>query len=179
MKFNLISFGFILLLTSACNFFSELKEDISKHSLDTYTMAPNNLFGEFYEIDYKNKTPQRFDIIEFNYEDETYIKRDFYSSDQHISRVIGLPNETVEIKNGYLFINDKFLNDKFISDSVRSNESMLKINLAADEYFLMIDNRKMIKNTAINDRTLKPYDSRCLGPIMQHRIVGITNLKKD
>jgi signal peptidase I len=68
-------------------------------------MEPRIKFEERYDIDYKNKIPKRFEIIEFKYNDNFYDKNDFYSSNQHISRVIGMPNETIEIINGDVYIN--------------------------------------------------------------------------
>ena len=53
-----------------------------------------NLFG--YEISEKFKDPERFDIVIFKYPDD--------ESRLFIKRVIGLPGEVVEIKDGKVYI---------------------------------------------------------------------------
>lgn len=62
-----------------------------------------------------------------------------------IKRIIGLPGETVEIKNGRVYINDILLDEEFLDDSVLTNlpdgKESLKITLKEDEYFVLGDNR--------------------------------------
>ena len=53
-----------------------------------------DLFG--HEISKKVKDPERFDIVIFKYPDD--------ESQLFIKRVIGLPGETVEIKDGKVYI---------------------------------------------------------------------------
>lgn len=182
MKYSLTLSTILLLSVIGCEFaksVKDFKDELLIQTLDTYTMSPNNLYGAKYEIDYRDKNPQRFDIIEFKYEDETYDETDFYSSSQHVSRVIGLPNENIEIRNGYLYIDDKFLEETFIPDSLRTNDWRRTITLKEDEYYLMIDNRLMVNNDTINTRSYIPYDSRIIGTIQKRKIVGTTNLNKD
>ena len=65
-----------------------------------------NLFG--YEISEKFKDPERFDIVIFKYPDD--------ESRLFIKRVIGLPGEVVEIKDGKVYIDGSPtpLDDSFI-----------------------------------------------------------------
>ena len=44
----------------------------------------------------------RFDIIVTSYEGERLIKR-----------IIGMPGETIEVENGYIYINDKKIKDEY------------------------------------------------------------------
>ena len=83
-----------------------------------------------------------------------------------IKRVIGLPNEKVEIKNGQVRIYNSdhpegFVLDEsaYLSKNVKTG-SEISITLAEDEYFVMGDNR--------------PYssDSRSWGPISVKDIIG-------
>ena len=60
----------------------------------------------------------------------------------HVKRVIGLPGETVQIKEGHIYINGNLLendiNDTYIvTAGITANE----IHLAEDEYFCLGDNR--------------------------------------
>ncbi|MES2555290.1 MAG: signal peptidase I [Bacteroidota bacterium] len=170
----------LLLLFAGCDFInglSEIKEDFETEKLDSHTMEPLNLYQKRYVIDYTNKTPKRFDVIEFSFEDEYFDTADFYSSNQHVSRVIGLPGEDIELKNGVVYINGKLLKEPFLADSIRSNDHFKKTKIEPDNYFVMVDKRKMILQDSITGVEYKAYDSRVIGTIPGYHIVGITDLK--
>lgn len=86
------------------------------------------------KISYRFRDPERFEIIVFpyRYQENTY----------YIKRIIGLPGETIQIKDGYVYINDELLDEHY------GREVMLKAGMAAepiqlgeDEYFVLGDNR--------------------------------------
>lgn len=76
-----------------------------------------------------------------------------------IKRVIGLPGETVEIKNDKIYINDEEIED---NNSYGPTSDYEKITLKDDEYFLLGDNRLISK------------DSRYFGAIKKDSIKGVT-----
>lgn len=91
------------------------------------------------------------------------------SGNQWVKRVIGLPNETVEYKDGSLYINgiyqeEPFLDEEYMQTIGLNKETFTddfpKITLKDDEYFLVGDNR--------------PYsqDSRARGPFHRSDIIG-------
>ena len=51
------------------------------------------------KVTYRFSDPKRFDIVIFPFEDDVYL----------IKRVIGLPGETIQIIDGYVYINGEFL----------------------------------------------------------------------
>ena len=55
-----------------------------------------------------------------------------------VKRVIGLPNETIEYKEGNLFVNGEYKPDTYSMGETKD----FKITLGTDEYFCMGDNRE-------------------------------------
>ncbi len=92
----------------------------------------------------------RFDIIVIEYEGERLIKR-----------VIAMPGETIQVENGYIYVNDKKIKDEY---GYGVTDDFSKVELADDEYFVLGDNRKVSK------------DSRTIGPVKDINISGTTNL---
>lgn len=81
---------------------------------------------------YEISSPQRFDVIVFRNEesDKVYMKR-----------VVGLPGETIQIKEGRLYINgEKSPYNSGNEDIVNPGIADKPVQLASDEYFVMGDN---------------------------------------
>ena len=84
---------------------------------------------------YKLTNPKRFDVIVF-------LPNGNQNSHFYVKRVIGLPGETLQIKNGSVYINGALLTedeqfDKMVDAGIAVNE----ITLSGDEYFVLGDNR--------------------------------------
>lgn len=80
--------------------------------------------------------------------------------DNLIKRIIGLPGETVEIKDNDIYINDKKIDDKY---GYGVTYNIDKVTLKKDEYFILGDNRKI------------SLDSRVFGTIHKDEIKGTTD----
>lgn len=78
-----------------------------------------------------------------------------------IKRVIGLPGETLEIKDGNIYINGKVLKENF-GKGITSNYNYVEIH--KDEYFVLGDNRSI------------SADSRLFGTFNIKDIKGTTKL---
>jgi len=122
------------------------------------SMEPNFEENQYLIID---ELSYRFRDIERG---ETIVFEPPTSIDQYyIKRVIGLPGETVEIKEGTIRIyNDEFPNgividEDYIDEYTHGEEYVV---LSDTEYFVMGDNRDM------------SLDSRAIGPIPEDNIVG-------
>ncbi len=124
------------------------------------SMEPNFEDGEYLlidEISYYFKSPQRGEVIVFHYPLD--------ASKYYIKRVIGLPNETVEIKNGGVVIyNDGNPDGFFIDENYLPKEGItagnVKKKLGRNEYFVLGDNRPASS------------DSRQWGILPKNDIVG-------
>lgn len=92
------------------------------------------------ELSYRFHTPQRGEVVVFRY------PRD--PQEHFIKRVIGLPGESVEIKNNHVYIYNTQHPDGFVLNetyldanevTVANNEN--KVTLKDNEYFVLGDNR--------------------------------------
>jgi signal peptidase I len=122
------------------------------------SMKPNFETGDYLIIDeltYRFRDPQRGEVIVFKYPKDP--------TQRYIKRIIGLPNETVEVKDGnvtifkgtyYEVLNEsQYLTDLDVSGNV-------KVVLGEDEYFVLGDNRDFSS------------DSRRWGAVPRDNIVG-------
>jgi len=121
------------------------------------SMVPTFHNGEYLivdELSYYLREPSRGEVIIFRYPKEP--------SKFFIKRVIGLPGETVTITNGHIEITEVngtriTLSEPYVKAEVLSDMNTI---LAADEYFVMGDNRNASS------------DSRFWGPVPQQLLVG-------
>lgn len=107
-----------------------------------------DLFGK--EISKKVKDPERFDIIIFKYPDD--------ESQLFIKRLIGLPGETVEIKDGKVYINgsEEPLDDSFTAEIPTGNYGPCVV--PEDSYFMLGDNRGNSKDSRYWKNTFVTFD---------------------
>ena len=122
------------------------------------SMSPNFETGDYLivdEISYRLASPQRGDVIVFNFPKDT--------KERFIKRVIGLPGETVDITNGQVEIikDGKTTNlaEKYLPSDLKTYPDT-EVSLKADEYFVMGDNRQY------------SYDSRAWGVVPKVNIIG-------
>lgn len=111
---------------------------IRNFRVDGHSMDPNLHHGEYlivdkisYRLPFNWRLPQRGDVIVF--EAPTQPGKDF------VKRIIGLPGETVEIKQGQVFINGAPYDEPFGARLDRF--SMGPQVVPEGEYFVMGDNR--------------------------------------
>lgn len=106
---------------------------VSGQSMETTLQDGDNLIVD--KISYRFHDPSRYDIIVFPYK---YEENTFY-----IKRIIGLPGETVQVKDGYTYINGKKLTSDIYGREVMDEPGIAEepIKLGADEYFVLGDNR--------------------------------------
>lgn len=177
---KLFLFLALVLLLIGCDFVdgvAEAYKEITTELLDSHTMEPLNKYWTRYKLDIEDKDLKRFDVIMFEYQDEFFDASDFYSDDRHVSRLIGFPQEDIEIRKGWVYINGKKLEEPFLQDSLRSDDDMSLLHLEKGNYFVMVDCRKMALEDSVLEVAYKAYDSRKIGTIHYRDIVGKTNLK--
>jgi signal peptidase I len=134
------------------------------------------------------REPRRGDIVVFKYPDEP--ERDF------IKRVIGLPGETLELRNKKVYVNGQPLDEPYVhflepastSQEVTSfdvRERYGPVRVPGDQYFVMGDNRDnsqdsrywgFLPRSYIKGRALMIYWSYDAGPDQYSQDGTITRL---
>ena len=106
---------------------------VSGSSMETTLSNGDNLIVD--KLTYHFKEPKRYDIIVFPY---TYEENTYY-----IKRIIGLPGETVQVIDGYTYINGEQLVGDIYGAEVMEAAGIAAepITLGEDEYFVLGDNR--------------------------------------
>ncbi|MCK9265628.1 signal peptidase I [bacterium] len=107
-------------------------------------------------IIYKIRPPKRGEVVIFKYPEDP--KRDF------VKRLIGLPGERLQIKEGSIYINDEKITDGTIGEiyyySLGYFEENEEIQIPKSNYFVLGDN-------SINSK-----DSRYFGFVSSDKMVG-------
>ena len=105
---------------------------VSGHSMEATLHDGDNLIVD--KLSYRFRTPKRYEIIVFPYRHK---ENTYYSK-----RIIGLPGERVQVKNGYVYIDGEKLEENYgleVMESAGIAEE--PITLGEDEYFVLGDNR--------------------------------------
>ena len=116
--------------------FIGLRYTIEGYTVRYVCMMPNISDGDWIIVNkasYFFSDPNRGDIIVFNPPEKVHSDYPF------IKRVIGLPGETIEIKDGKTFINGIPLEEEYIKEVPKY--TMEKKFIPMREYFVLGDNR--------------------------------------
>ena len=81
-------------------------------------------------------------------------------SKSYIKRVIGVPGDTVEVRDGTVFVNSRPLAESYVAEENRDHVSKELQRLKSDEYFVL------------GDRRNSSNDSRAWGPVPRSYIYG-------
>lgn len=112
------------------------------------------------KFSYKIQEPKRGDIIVFKYppNEEQGLKEVFY-----VKRLIGLPGETLEIKDNKVIINGESIEEDYVSADTNMPDYG-PITIPMESYFAMGDNRN------------HSSDSRIWGYVPEHDLIGKAQL---
>ncbi len=138
---------------------------LQPHQVNGQSMEPNFQSGEYVltdKISYKLGEPKRGDVVVFHAPEAAHCPQG--TGCDFIKRVLGLPGETIEVRDNHIYVNSVVLEEPYIPDTFRTDAGQATKNkmiyLGTNEYFVCGDNR--------------PYssDSRAWGPIQKSDIIG-------
>ena len=115
----------------------------------------NNQYIVVDQVSYRFGSPKRGDVVVFKWPQNIAIS--------FIKRIVGLPGETVEVRDGEVYIYNTQnpsgvrLEEKYLNSDTPTN---VRRTLSKNEYFVMGDNR------------YNSSDSRNWGPVGRHLLVG-------
>lgn len=122
---------FVVVVVLIVNNFLLINARVPSESMEKTIMTGDRFFGN--RLAYLFDDPERFDIVVFKYPDD--------ESQLFVKRVIGLPGETVEIKDGKVYINgsETPLDDSFTSETPTGDYGPYVV--PEGSYFMLGDNR--------------------------------------
>jgi signal peptidase I len=133
-------------------------EIIEARYMPSGSMLPTLQINDRLLIDktaYRSQHPQRGDLVLFQ---PTEVLRQQNFKDVFLKRIIGLPGETLAVKDGLVYINGKPLQEKYIEERPQYNFGPVVV--PANQYFVLGDNRN------------NSYDSHYWGFVPRELLVG-------
>ena len=130
------------------------------HKVDGNSMYPRFHDKEYIltdKLSYNTGSPKRGEVIVFHAPPP--------ANSDYIKRIIGMPEETITLKEGYVYINDEKLPEEYLPNGLLTNQkNFLRNNVSykipPGYYMVFGDNRNYSS------------DSREFGPIARKAIVG-------
>lgn len=133
---------------------------VSGQSMDPFLKDKDYVLTD--KISYRTRSPKRGEIVVFHAPDSANCP--VGAGCDYIKRIIGLPGETIEIKDNAIYINGSKLDEPYLPVDIETLPGTFTrdrtVNLGEQEYFVVGDNR------------MHSSDSRAWGPIQPDMIVG-------
>ena len=110
---------------------------IPSGSMENTIMTGDRVVGN--RLSYLTKDPERYDVIIFKYPDD--------ESQNFVKRVIGIPGDVINIRNGYVYVNGEMLEENYIREPMNSDGEDLTYVVPSGSYFMLGDNRNNSKDS--------------------------------
>jgi signal peptidase I len=88
-----------------------------------------------------NKFVYRFGLADIGRGDTVVFWFPQDTSKSYIKRVIGMPGDTVEVRNGAVYVNGQALQEPYVPDEFRDHTSMPARTVEPDHFFVLGDHR--------------------------------------
>ncbi len=123
------------ILAQLMTHFVLINAEVPSESMENMIEPGDRLFG--FRLAYAFEGPERFDVVIFRYPvDETQ---------NFIKRVIGLPGEKIEIREGKIYVNDakQPLEEPYLPEEWRDDNNGYVFEVPKDHYLVLGDNRNI------------------------------------
>ncbi len=107
-----------------------------------------------------NKFVYRFGIGEISRGDMVVFWFPNDPTKSYIKRVIGLPGDSIEVREGLVLVNNQRLTEAYVNEEYRDRQSYPPFKVGRDEYYVLGDHRS------------SSNDSRSWGPVPRKYIYG-------
>lgn len=152
------AFLLVMLLNTAVFATTQVKQT----SMENTLMEDQHLFIE--KLTYLFKKPAFGDIIVFIEEEyptgyfdrikifltdvsEIFRPVESKTNKRLVKRIIGVPGDKIDIRNGKVYINGKMLNEPYIKGETVCRELQLPLTVPPEKYFVLGDNREVSKDS--------------------------------
>lgn len=145
--------AFVVLMTYLVITYVGQRTRVEGSSMETTLHNGDNLLVD--KLSYRFHAPQRYDIVVFPYRWEKHV--------YYIKRIIGLPGETVQVKDGIVYIDGEPLAETYGNEPMQDGGIAAQpLTLGEDEYFLLGDNRNHSKDSR----------NELVGPVHRKELAG-------
>ena len=129
----------MVVVAAACtaffiNTFVIANSQVPSSSMENTIMTGDRVIGS--RLSYHFQVPERGDVVIFHFPDNESI--------YYVKRIIGLPGDTIDIRNGHVYLNgsDTPLEEPYIREPMEIEQD-LHYEVPRDSYFMMGDNRNL------------------------------------
>ena len=128
---------------------------VQNYRIESLSMQPNFYEGQFILVNklaYRLGEPERGDVVVFHNPNNP--------SEDYIKRIIGLPGDTLEVRDQQIILNGQLLDEPYATNPISTFDQFGPTVVEPDHIFVMGDNRP------------NSSDSRRIGAIDEELIVG-------
>ena len=178
---SLVSWIGVIAIVLTCSLFLQSEVfagvTVNQSSMKNTLIANQRLIID--KLSYQFSEPERGDIIVFlkngvkgstanemhrNLElfMNLFLKKDEINEkhEMYVKRVIGIPGDTVDIKDGFVYVNGNKLTEDYVKGATFAGEITLPLTVEKNQVFVMGDNREV------------SVDSRAFGTVDYDRLEG-------
>ncbi|MFL5003710.1 MAG: signal peptidase I [Xanthobacteraceae bacterium] len=147
----------LVLLMSLFSYYLTNRYFLSTVIVQGRSMSPTLRDGDRYllnRLTYVYRVPKRGDLV---------VLHDPGHDDLAVKRIVGLPGEAIQLKDGQIYVNGRCLSERYLVSGTQTITPRARDNffhLRSNQYFVLGDNRD------------ESEDSRFYGPVIKESIIG-------
>lgn len=135
-----------VILSFLINSFIIVNANVPSASMESTIMTGDRVIG--FRLSYLTSSPERGDIVIFKYPDDEDVL--------FIKRIIGMPGDTVMIKDGMTIVNDTVLSENYLMEEELGEFGPYQVPEGC--YFMMGDNRNNSRDSRFWTNTFVKRD---------------------